>query len=182
MSHVDIPRLESSGIQFGGDCFIYTYSVQSSSTYSPISLSFDAASLALMIKKEIPYPCNSKQENKCCCSIIYPSFFHIISPTNTSRLYRKRIATSTLKRHRIRRTVELVAALGTRADLHRRRLRLPRLQELQSLHTQRVVGNVHQTVIMRRHPSLERGRNSYQFCDRWKNSRRLLHTPWSKGL
>ena len=106
----------------------------------------------------------------------------IPSPTNTSRLYRKRIATSTLKRHRIRRTVELVAALGTRADLHRRRLRLPPLQELQSLHTQRVVGNVHQTVIMRRHPSLERGRNSYQFCDRWKNSRRLLHTPWSKGL
>ena len=102
--------------------------------------------------------------------------------TNTSRLYRKRIATSTLKRHRVRRTVELVAALGTRADLHRRRLRLPRLQELQSLHAQRVVGNVHQTVIMRRHPSLERGRNSYQFCDRWKNSRRLLHTPWSKGL
>ena len=102
-----------------------------------------------MIKKEIPYPCNSKQENKCCCSIIYPSFFHIISPTNTSRLYRKRIATSTLKRHRIRRTVELVAALGTRADLHRRRLRLPRLQELQSLHTQRVVRNVHQTSFAR---------------------------------
>ena len=42
---VDIPRLSSNGIKFGVYCFDYTYSLQSSSTHSPISLSFDAAGL-----------------------------------------------------------------------------------------------------------------------------------------
>ena len=42
---VDIPRLSSNGIYFGWDCFYYTYSLQSSSTHSPISSSFDAAAL-----------------------------------------------------------------------------------------------------------------------------------------
>ena len=42
---VDIPQLSSDGIQFGGYCFRYTYSLQSSSTHSPISSSFDAAAL-----------------------------------------------------------------------------------------------------------------------------------------
>ena len=55
MIDVDIPQLSSSGIQFGrgryGDSFEYTYSIQSSSTYSPISLSFDATALELYIKR-----------------------------------------------------------------------------------------------------------------------------------
>jgi len=42
---VDIPQLSSSGIYFGNLCFQHTYSLQSSSTHSPISLSFDAAGL-----------------------------------------------------------------------------------------------------------------------------------------
>ena len=42
---VDIPRLSSNGIYFGDDCFRYTYSLQSSSTHSPISSSFDASAL-----------------------------------------------------------------------------------------------------------------------------------------
>ena len=42
---VDIPQLTSNGIQFGNYCFYYTYSLQSSSTHSPISSSFDAAAL-----------------------------------------------------------------------------------------------------------------------------------------
>ena len=50
MIEVDIPQLSSSGIQFGNDCFEYTYSVQSSSTYFPLSLSFDATALELCVK------------------------------------------------------------------------------------------------------------------------------------
>ena len=42
---VDIPQLSSDGINFGDYCFSYTYSLQSSSTHSPISSSFDAAAL-----------------------------------------------------------------------------------------------------------------------------------------
>ena len=45
MIDVDIPQLSSSGIYFGNLCFQHTYSLQSSSTHSPISLSFDAAGL-----------------------------------------------------------------------------------------------------------------------------------------
>ena len=43
---VDIPRLSSDGIIFDTDCFLFTYSLQSSSTYSSISSSFDASGLA----------------------------------------------------------------------------------------------------------------------------------------
>ena len=45
MIDVDIPQLSSDGIQFDTDCFRYTYSLQSSSTHSLISSSFDAAGL-----------------------------------------------------------------------------------------------------------------------------------------
>ena len=44
MIDVDIPQLSSDGINFGA-CFYYTYSLQSSSTHSPISSSFDATGL-----------------------------------------------------------------------------------------------------------------------------------------
>ena len=46
---VDIPQLLSNGIYFGA-CFDYTYSLQSSSTHSPISSSFDAAALENYIR------------------------------------------------------------------------------------------------------------------------------------
>ena len=42
---VDIPRLSSNGIYFDVGCFLFTYSLQSSSNHSPISSSFDAAAL-----------------------------------------------------------------------------------------------------------------------------------------
>ena len=42
---LDIPQLSSDGIQFGDVCFEYTYSLQSSSTHSFISSSFDATGL-----------------------------------------------------------------------------------------------------------------------------------------
>ena len=42
---VDIPQLSSDGIKFGGYCFYYTYSLQSSSTHPLISSSFDATGL-----------------------------------------------------------------------------------------------------------------------------------------
>ena len=42
---LDIPQLTSSGIDFDTDCFRFTYSLQSSSTHSLISSSFDAAGL-----------------------------------------------------------------------------------------------------------------------------------------
>ena len=45
MIDVDIPQLLSYGIYFDDWCFYYTYSIQSSSTHSPISSSFDAAAL-----------------------------------------------------------------------------------------------------------------------------------------
>ena len=45
MIDVDIPQLTSSGIDFDTDCFRFTYSLQSSSTHSLISSSFDAAAL-----------------------------------------------------------------------------------------------------------------------------------------
>ena len=46
MIDVDIPRLSSNGIHFSEDCFDFTYSLQSSSTCSPLSSSFDASGLA----------------------------------------------------------------------------------------------------------------------------------------
>ena len=64
---VDIPRLSSNGIHFGGYCFKYTYSIHSTSTHSPISSSFDAAAL----------------EN--CIS------FGNITPSSTSHVVRNRI-------------------------------------------------------------------------------------------
>ena len=45
MVDVDIPQLSSDGIDFGDDCFCMTYSLQSTSIYSPISSSFDASAL-----------------------------------------------------------------------------------------------------------------------------------------
>ena len=42
---VDIPQLSSDRIQFGDYSFCFTYSLQSSSTHSPIFSSFDAAAL-----------------------------------------------------------------------------------------------------------------------------------------
>ena len=45
MIDVDIPQLSSDGIKFGGYCFYYTYSLQSSSTHPLISSSFDATGL-----------------------------------------------------------------------------------------------------------------------------------------
>ena len=45
MIDVDIPQLSSNGIYFGDDCFKYTYTIQSSSTHSLISSSFDATGL-----------------------------------------------------------------------------------------------------------------------------------------
>ena len=45
MIDLDIPQLSSSGIQFGNICFLYTYSLQSSSIHSPISSQFDASGL-----------------------------------------------------------------------------------------------------------------------------------------
>ena len=47
---VDIPQLSSNGIFFGSNCFEYTYSLQSSSTHSPISSSFDASALENYIR------------------------------------------------------------------------------------------------------------------------------------
>ena len=46
---LDIPQLSSSGIDFGSYCFYYTYSLQSSSTHSPISSPFDATGLETYI-------------------------------------------------------------------------------------------------------------------------------------
>ena len=45
MIDVDIPQLSSDGIEFRWYGFQYTYSLQSSSTHSPISSSFDASAL-----------------------------------------------------------------------------------------------------------------------------------------
>ena len=50
MNNVDIPQLSSSGIKFYNFCFEYTYSLQSSSTHSSISSSFDAAALENYIR------------------------------------------------------------------------------------------------------------------------------------
>ena len=45
MIDIDIPQLSSNEIYFGDDCFKYTYTIQSSSTHSLISSSFDATGL-----------------------------------------------------------------------------------------------------------------------------------------
>ena len=45
MIDVDIPQLTSDGIKFGVYCFDFTYSLQSSSTHTSISSSFDATGL-----------------------------------------------------------------------------------------------------------------------------------------
>ena len=45
MIELDIPQLSSSGIQFKDRSFGYTYSIQSSSTHSLLSSSFDAPGL-----------------------------------------------------------------------------------------------------------------------------------------
>ena len=63
---VDIPQLSSDGIYFGGLCFYYTYSLQSSSTHSPISLSFDATGLENYINfgKLEPSPTSTVVRNR----------------------------------------------------------------------------------------------------------------------
>ena len=42
---LDIPQLSSDGVYFGNECFLWTYSIQLSSTHSLISSSFDAPGL-----------------------------------------------------------------------------------------------------------------------------------------
>ena len=63
---VDIPQLSSNGIYFGEDCFYYTYSLQSSSTHSPISSLFDASGLANYIHygKQAPSPTSLVVKNR----------------------------------------------------------------------------------------------------------------------
>jgi len=63
---VDIPRLSSNGIHFSEDCFDFTYSLQSSSTHSPISSSFDAAALENYISfgNRAPSPTNLVVKNR----------------------------------------------------------------------------------------------------------------------
>ena len=56
MIDVDIPQLSSDRIQFGGYCFDYTYSLQSSSTHFPIFSLFDAAALENYISFGIMEP------------------------------------------------------------------------------------------------------------------------------
>ncbi|KAK8823034.1 hypothetical protein WA538_002187 [Blastocystis sp. DL] len=51
----NIPQLSSSGIQFGNGGFYFTYSLQSSSTHSLISSSFDAAALESAIRRKSKY-------------------------------------------------------------------------------------------------------------------------------
>ena len=55
MIELDIPQLSSDGIQFDDDCFEYTYSLQSSSIHSLISLSFDAPALHVYIMNASQY-------------------------------------------------------------------------------------------------------------------------------
>ena len=45
MIELDIPQLLYDGIEFGDDCFDYTYSIQSSSIHSLLSSHFDATGL-----------------------------------------------------------------------------------------------------------------------------------------
>ena len=63
---VDIPQLSSNGIDFGDYCFYYTYSLQSSSTRSPISSLFDASGLANYIHygKQAPSPTSLVVKNR----------------------------------------------------------------------------------------------------------------------
>ena len=53
---VDIPQLSSSGIQLGESCFHFVYSLQSSSTHSLISSSFDATDLESVIRNILEHP------------------------------------------------------------------------------------------------------------------------------
>ena len=52
---LDIPQLSSNGIQFYGLRFKYTYSLQSSSTHSPMSSSFDAYGIESVIRHRSDY-------------------------------------------------------------------------------------------------------------------------------
>ena len=66
MIDVDIPQLSSNGIQFGGYCYRYTYSIQSLSTLSYIFSSFDATGLANYINFGIlePAPTSTIVKNR----------------------------------------------------------------------------------------------------------------------
>ena len=66
MTNVDIPQLSSNGIYFGSNCFSYTYSLQSSSTHSPNSSSFDATGLENYINfgKLEPSPTSTVVRNR----------------------------------------------------------------------------------------------------------------------
>ena len=66
MIDVDISQLSSNGIQFGDYCFDYTYSLQSSSTHSLISSSFDATGLANYINYGLlePAPTSTVVKNR----------------------------------------------------------------------------------------------------------------------
>ena len=66
MIDLDIPQLSSNGIKFGDYCFRYTYSLQSSSTHSLISSSFDATGLENYISfgKLEPSPTSTVVRNR----------------------------------------------------------------------------------------------------------------------
>ena len=70
---VDIPRLTSYGIYFSSYCFRYTYSLQSSSTHSLISSSFDATALTAYIMNSQYVPFEISELTKSSKELIIPN-------------------------------------------------------------------------------------------------------------
>ena len=70
---VDIPQLTSDGIYFGDWCFLLTYSLQSSSTHSLISSSFDATALTAYIMNSQYVPFEISELTKSSKELIIPN-------------------------------------------------------------------------------------------------------------
>ena len=99
--------------------------------------------------------------------------------TNTPHLHGKHIATRTLKRHGPTGTVQLDAALRTRTHLHLRLLPivlpLSLLEILESLHAQRVVGDVHHAVVVHAHPTRYRDASDEPVLGEMEEFGNVLH-------
>ena len=70
---VDIPQLSSDGIYFDDWCFLLTYSLQSSSTHSLISSSFDATALTAYIMNSQYVPFEISELTKSSKELIIPN-------------------------------------------------------------------------------------------------------------
>ena len=129
MTNIDIPQLSSDGIQFDNGSFKYVYSVQSSSTLSPISSVFDATDLEQYISFGDRKPSST--------SHVVKKLVELDSiPSNVEDLWIKRFDTAGLTDYSFNRFQSLkTLVIGNGIFWNVTSFELSNLQSLQSIDT-----------------------------------------------